>query len=540
MTKRCRWWLALLGTTVLLGLLAGHPVLTAGSRPVPGRTAQLASPAPEPPTAEPPPSVPATENGPVDPPAPTVSISVRVPAQTAPGQDLVYQIRVVNRSRAAAHHVTVRDPLPRNAEYVRATPEPTQREPELVWRLGTMEGCATKEITLVLRPTGTGDIQNCARVQFEHGQCVTTRVIQPKASLTVRKTGPSQALLFDPIHYSVEVANTGNAPMTEVVLSDVLPRDLEYTGGKPTPQSRTLLTWNLGTLAAGQRRTIEYQVISKKPGTYTNLAVVTAAGGLRQESSSRVTVMKPEITLNMVGPERRYANLPATYELTVTNPGTAAASNLILTDTLPAQTRVLNVSDGGQVNEGKVEWRLGQLPAGTRRTVRLMLAVQGGGEIVNKATVQGDRGLTASAEVKTLFQGVAGLSGRITDTDPVEVGREFSYLFVVRNTGTAPATDVRVTAIVPQQLQIVEPRGPSAAKVEGERITFAPLPLKEGGELRFEIKVKALKAGDVRFRVELDAKELTTGPVREEESTTIFEEQPPASPPQVRLKPPIP
>src|SRR5207302_639291 len=60
--------------------------------------------------------------------------------------------------------------------FVRASPEPHEVGAELRWRLGTLPPRACCEITLVLLPCGPGDVKNCARVQFEHGQCVCTRV----------------------------------------------------------------------------------------------------------------------------------------------------------------------------------------------------------------------------------------------------------------------------------------------------------------------------------------------------------------------------
>jgi predicted DNA-binding antitoxin AbrB/MazE fold protein len=57
-------------------------------------------------------------------------------------------------------------------------------------------------------------------------------------------------------------------------------------------------------------------------------------------------------------------------------------------------------------------------------------------------------------------------------------------------------------------------------------VEFKPLILKPGEEVRLVIHVNALKAGDVRLRVEIRAKELTAGPLIEEESTTIAEELP--------------
>ena len=105
---------------------------------------------------------PAGSHCPLDPPPPTVAIRVRVADSAAAGQELVYRIHVVNRSPAAAHHVTVRNPLPANAAFVRTVPEPALREPELVWHLGTLPPCGCREVVLVLRPTGSGDVRNCA------------------------------------------------------------------------------------------------------------------------------------------------------------------------------------------------------------------------------------------------------------------------------------------------------------------------------------------------------------------------------------------
>src|SRR5262245_36017978 len=64
---------------------------------------------------------------PPDPPTPVVALRVRVPAVAGLGQELEYHICVENSSAAAAHHVLVRNPLPANTRFVRATPEPSTR-----------------------------------------------------------------------------------------------------------------------------------------------------------------------------------------------------------------------------------------------------------------------------------------------------------------------------------------------------------------------------------------------------------------------------
>src|SRR6266704_944334 len=66
-----------------------------------------------------------------DPPTPVVALRIRVPSTAAAGQDLDYRICIENLSAAPAHHVIVRKPVPANARFVRANPEPSAKEPEL-------------------------------------------------------------------------------------------------------------------------------------------------------------------------------------------------------------------------------------------------------------------------------------------------------------------------------------------------------------------------------------------------------------------------
>ena len=177
---------------------------------------------------------------PVDPPAPVVSIKVRVPARAAADVELEYRLCVENHGKAPAHHVVVRNPLPVNATFVRADPPPTASDPILEWRLGTLEGCARREIVLVLKPTGTGDVKNCARVQFEHGECVVTKIGAPpplpalgQGRLQVRKTGPAQAILHNPIGFQLVVTNAGTAAVQGVELTDTMPDGMEDASKRP-------------------------------------------------------------------------------------------------------------------------------------------------------------------------------------------------------------------------------------------------------------------------------------------------------------------
>ncbi len=479
-------------TGLALGILAcwlawpaAHADVRAQAKQAPVRTTQGQPAAPEPPVASPsvepmpvespdavapapqvfvgPPPALVVPTCPEDPPVPVVAIRVRVAACSAPLQEIEYHICVQNTSAAPAHHVLVRNPLPANARFVRASPEPHSTKPELQWRLGTVAPGACRDLTLVLAPTDECDVKNCARVQFEHGQCVTTRIAR-------------------------------SVPLPVVPGAELPPGAVP---GAP-PASKP---WE------------------------------APAPGAKEEPVPPKGATK--LTLNVDGPKQQYANLTAKYQLTVHNTGTAAATRVLVTNPIPMGMTLVSASAGSRLHAGQVAWFLGDLKAGEVRTVQIVLRAKGPGKLCNRATALGDGGLKAEAELCTRFEGVSAVGVEVTDSrDPLPVGQETTYTVVVVNQGSAPVTNVQVKAVIPPGLTLVGATGPSdpppkdrlpEATAEGQPLPFAPLKtLAPGKEARYQLTVRALRAGDLRFRVEITADQLEAGPVREQESTQVF------------------
>jgi uncharacterized repeat protein (TIGR01451 family) len=376
-----------------------------------------------------------------DPPTPVVKIRVRVPACGTAGKDIEYCICVENCSRANAHHVLVKNALPKNARFVRAEPPPTRKTPELQWELGTLPGGCKQEIILVLSPTSGTDVTNCTRVQFEHGQCVTTRL----AGLA-----------------------PGKAP------------GIKPPAGPPVPE-------------AGEGK----------------------------------------LTLDITGPKKENIEKPATYSIKLANTGSKPADNVLVTATLPEKTTFVSASNGGKVVANQAAWLLGTLEPGVAKTMEVVLRSQSPGTLCVKAKAIADRGLSADAEFCTLFVGgVAAFGLEVVDrVDPIPVGGDTSYPIIVVNQGNAPATNIRVKAIVPDLMVLTRARGPADHKLGGKTpdggqiILFDPLPtLAPGARAEYEVYVKALRAGEARFKVVWTADQLTSGPAEGQENTTIFPE----------------
>ncbi len=449
---------------------------------------------------------------PEGPPVPVVAVSVRVPAEAAPGEELVYRISVVNTSQAAAHHVVLRNPLPANVRFLRANPEPTGKPeskagtPVFSWALGTLAAGARREVELVVVPTGTGDIQNCARVQFEHGQCVRTRISRP--GLRLRKKGPAEGARADIISYHLEVTNTGRAPARKVKLTDVLPEPMRFMNSNPSTGGETnKLTWDLGDLPPGVTRRVEYSVLLEKAGTFTNKAVAEAEGGLRDEAGATIRVGESALALSLTGPKLRRRGRPALFRITVRNPGTRPTGNVQVVDELPADIVFLRASDGGQLVGKEVRWSLARVGPGERRTLTLEVQARRAGRFKNVVTATDDRGPKGQAQAETRFEEGAGLGVEMETSDErPAVGADTIVTLRVVNPGKAEEKGLGLTLTVPAGLRVTGFRGPTGSRLEGEKLIFDPLPsLPPAAEATWSARLRAERAGPARLEAEVRA-----------------------------------
>lgn len=425
---------------------------------------------------------------PQDPPVPVVTIRVRVPAAVAPGGEAVYKIHVDNVSGAPAHRVRVRNPIPANSKFISADPAPETEGQELVWAFGTMKAGEQRVITMVLQADGKGDIENTARVSFEHGQTTKTRVA---SAMRIDKRAPERALVLDSWTYTIDVTNTGTSPMVDIVVSDTIPEGLEFLTSNPSTRGENPLTWNIARIEPGQAKRIEYQVAAKKAGDYSTTAKITASSGFSREASCRTIVGESKLRMYKSGPDKRAVGRPATYHITLENEGIDPVRNIRLASKIDPSFVMLAASGGGRLIGGEAVWDIPYLDPGQRKTVQLVVRATRAGELIGRAECVAERiGQGIQGEKTTVFEQRMDLVVEIDKTvDPVEVGEVATYTIKAINMGQGPTMGSVLQVGLPEDWKNVAGKGPGVAATQnGAMLIFGNIgPLEPGREIQFQV-----------------------------------------------------
>ncbi len=450
---------------------------------------------------------------------PRIAITKTAPATAKMNEQFSYQITVTNPGKAPATNAKLTDPLPDGIKYVSSAPNAQVSGNMLTWSLGTLNPGQSTSVKVVVQATRTGTFKNCATVNADMNlkaeACATTVVTSPELSL--EKTGPDTVVLCDPITYRVTVKNSGDGPATNVRIVDDLPEGLK------TEQGSTKVTADAGTLEAGQSKQITYTARASKPGVYKNTAVATADDGLKAQDDHQVTVTKPELSLTKTGPERRFVDRQAIFTLTVTNTGKVPAQDTVLMDTLPAGLTFVSASDGGTFAGGTVTWKLGTLPAGAKREVNVTVNAAQMGDFTNKATAQAYCA-DAAAQASLRVEGIPAILLEMVDLeDPIEKGKNETYVITVTNQGSAVGTGIQVVFYPNPGDKVVSATGATTGRVTDGKVVFDKLPtLAPKAEAVFRVLMAHGSAGQQRMRVELSSDQFTQ-PATETEITNVYE-----------------
>ena len=225
-----------------------------------------------------------------------------------------------------------------------------------------------------------------------------TQVTQPPVSLRLVKTGYSAVLINDELVYTLMCENTSDIIVNEVTLIDVLPTALPLVGASPMPDATTLpaLTWSLGDLGPGERRTVVVTTTAPAlTGVVTNTALVDAQQRVVTQAVWATHVISQGAILRV----DKTGSAPAVqlgdeliYTLRYENAGNEIATGIKLTDTFPSGISVNAVSpSASEMTIQRGVWDLPDLNPDDRGHIAITTTVGGAGgrTLLNVADVAG-------------------------------------------------------------------------------------------------------------------------------------------------------
>ena len=446
--------------------------------------------------------------------APDVVVSKECPVDMIAGTQAGYTVNVSNAGTSAAKNVVVTDVLPAEVSFVSATPAPTTVSGNtLTWNLGDLVAGGGLSITINVQVDATaGTATNTASAttdSVEGGEgtannsasCSST-VVAP--DVAVSKECPVDMIVGTQASYTVTMSNTGTSAAKNVVLTDVLPPEVSFVDATPAPTSvaGNTATWNLGDLAAGASVTVTINVtVDATAGTATNTASATTdsveggEGVANNDDSCSSAVKSPDVVVSKQCPVDMIAGDPASYTVTVSNAGTSAAKNVVLTDTLPAQVSFVSATPAPtSVSGSVVTWNLGDLAAGGSVVITINVTVDAtAGTATNTAaattdSVEGGEGVANNDD--SCSSTVKSPDVVVSKECPVDMiaGTQASYTVTVSNAGTSPARNVVLTDTLPSEVSF-ESATPAPTSVSGSVLTWNLGDLAAGGSVVVTINV---------------------------------------------------
>lgn len=232
---------------------------------------------------------------------------------------------------------------------------------------------------------------------------------------------------------------------------------------------------------------------------------------------------KPMLVLKCSVPEKVPMGRPVELCLTVINAGNASEPLTTLTLAIPAGTSVLSKTDGAAISEERLTWEIPGLLPNQGKQVCATLNPATPGTMAFASTAGGSRAASTQSACATEIFGVAAILLETVDlADPIEVGKEVTYVIKVTNQGSVTGTNIRIVCTLPASQEFVSSAGATSASVTDRQVTMETLPsLAAKAVATWRVIVKALHADDARFKVELQSDQFEK-PITEDESTQLY------------------
>lgn len=436
---------------------------------------------------------------------PAISIAKTGPSEVAAGQTVTYILTVTNNGPSDASNLSITDAVPGTLTNVSWTAVKSGAASITEGAAGTGNNVSVKGNIaagtgnqIVVTITGNvpasaagGSFTNTATATPSepglppvNSNTITTTLKQ-KVTIAAVKSAAASLSAGENITYTLQIRNTGPGDAQNLLILDELPAGIgNISWSAVTSGTANILSGANGTgstvslranIPAGAANSILVTVSGKvDPGfsgtqLLNNFTVTPSEPGNPVVPSNTTTTLinkTADIQVSKTGPMTAVAGQAISYEIRVNNAGPSNASNVSITDKVPAG--VQNVSWTATAQNGAV---INGTTSGTGNNIAVLAAIPAGpgtvtitvngtidpvfaqASLTNTVTATPEAGVTdptpATSSVTTTLGRVANV--RIVKSGPADItaGEQIQYALRVTNQGPSLAPGVKIADLIP-------------------------------------------------------------------------------------------
>ena len=276
--------------------------------------------------------------------------------------------------------------------------------------------------------------------------------LQQSPILGVQTSGPRSINVGKEAAYTITINNSGQTAVQDLTVSIKIPSwtdvvDARVSNGSTRPLASgngEPFIWQLSRLEAHSKEQLVLKLVPRDSRPF-DLAVQWTFSPVA--SRAMVEVKEPKLTMSLAGPKEVQYGQTKLYKLSLTNPGTGDAENVVL---------FLSPVD----NAGGAPTRhdLGTIRAGDSKLVEVELTARQAGTLQMKAAAMADGNLRAEVAEEIIVHR-AGLKLLVAGPDSKYTGTAATFKIQVKNPGNATAENVTLAAMLPVGAKYISSTG---------------------------------------------------------------------------------
>lgn len=320
------------------------------------------------------------------------------------------------------------------------------------------------------------------------------RVASDVPSMKVVTKGPDTLVVGRTATYVIEVQNQSKFNAESVVVRCSIPSWVELKNHKASAGDVSVtagadsIDWNIPGVTANGKHQLKFELVPRA-GRAFDLNVELALQP--RSSKTRVTIQEPKLKVKLDGPDSFVFDDGGHYKLTITNPGSAPATGVVVT--IESHTQKIATK------------KIGDLPPQGERSVEVSLKGLQVGQFPLHVSALADLEVTNTAQ-KTVK--IRRGSPNITIDGPgfEFAGTDSRYLVTVSNSGDAAMKNVDVTLSLPNKTSYIS--GLKNPTVGDGNVAWVVGSLAAGESKQFPVLIRLTERGRHQFAVKVSGNDL--------------------------------